>query len=160
MNAETQDDGTINPSGRFARMEAALDRIEHKLDLKADTARVEALEHVVEAVERTVSDALSGRTMTAQGQEYLRRFTEMERSLAQLERTGSSHAAEALSLARQNESEIEKLQLADSNRHAVAQALEDKADTRYRALLWIVGIATIVNLLVATLSMFLRPALQ
>lgn len=36
--------GSLSPSGRFARMEAALERIENKLDQKADIARVQLAE--------------------------------------------------------------------------------------------------------------------
>jgi hypothetical protein len=127
-----QDDGTISPSGRFARMEAALDRIEHKLDLKADTARVEALEIVVDGLQKNFNDALSGRTISPQAQDYIRRFAEMERSIDQLEQS-------------------------DSNKVAVAQAIKDTADVRYRSLLWVVGIVSLLNMAIAIASALLRP---
>ena len=113
-------------------MEAALDRIEHKLDLKADAARVEALEIVVDGLQKNFNDALSGRTISPQAQDYIRRFAEMERSIDQLEQS-------------------------DSNKVAVAQAIKDTADVRYRSLLWVVGIVSVLNMAVAIASALLRP---
>lgn len=132
---DTQDDGTILPSGRFARMEAALTRIEEKLDLKADAARVSALESIVDALDKHLTDFTTGRVITPTGAEYLKRFNEMEQN-------------------------IEVLQLSDSNKNAVAQAIKDTADVRYRTLLWLVGIATILNLLFAIGSALLKIVLQ
>lgn len=135
MSPDTQDDGTILPSGRFARMEAALDRIERKLDLKADTARVEALESVVDALEKHLTDFTTGRVITPTGAEYLRRFNEMEKGLEVLEQS-------------------------DSNRTAVAQAIKATADSRYRGLLWVVGIATVFNILFSLASALVKIVMQ
>lgn len=118
--SEMEDTGSISPSGRFARMEAALDRIESKLDLKADLVRLEALETKQKLFEDHVNDLISGRTMSAQSQEYLRRFTGMEEA-------------------------IDKLNSEWSNRVAVAQAVEKAGDARYRSLMWLVGLATLFN---------------
>ena len=128
---DTQDDGTILPAGRFARMEALLVSIERKLDLKADTSRVDALEAKIASLDRQFTDFTTGRVLTPTGAEYLRRFTEMERS-------------------------IETLEQSDSNRNAVSQAIKDTADVRYRSLLWVVGIATVLNLISSVVLRFIQ----
>jgi outer membrane protein TolC len=45
--------GTISPSGRFGRMEASLERIESKLDSKADHVDVQEIEHRLSTLEVT-----------------------------------------------------------------------------------------------------------
>lgn len=45
--------GSISPSGRFARMEASLERIESKLDAKADHIEVQEIDRRVTTLETT-----------------------------------------------------------------------------------------------------------
>ena len=101
-------------------MEAALDRIESKLDLKADLVRVSALEAELASFKSNINDLVSGRTMSAQSQEYLKRFVSMEEA-------------------------IDTLNNEWSNRKAVAEAVERAGDARYRSLMWLVGLATVFN---------------
>lgn len=117
------DTGALGPSGRFARMEAALDRIELKLDLKADTSRVVELEVKQQALEQLIADMASGKHISPLSAMYLERFNQMEKS-------------------------IEKMETEDSNRAAVLLAAKEVADSRYIRLSWVVGGATIFNILV------------
>lgn len=119
------DTGALGASGRFARMEAALDRIELKLDLKADVARVSELEGRHVALERMVSDMATGRTVSPLSALYLDRFKKMEET-------------------------IDKMADEDSNRAAVLTAAKAKADDRYSRLMVAVGVGTLVNLLIAS----------
>lgn len=112
-------------------MEALLVSIERKLDLKADTSRVDAMDEKISLLDRQFTDFITGRVLTPTGTEYLRRFTEMERS-------------------------IETLEQSDSNRNAVSQAIKESADVRYRSLLWVVGIATILNLVSSVVLRFIQ----
>ena len=123
------DTGALGPSGRFARMEAALDRIELKLDLKADASRVTELEVKHVALERYIQDMVSGQVQSPLGQLYMQRFTEMEKS-------------------------IESLEEADSNKQAVADAVKEAAESRYKTLTWAVGIAMLVNVALAAYNAF------
>jgi uncharacterized protein YdcH (DUF465 family) len=101
------DTGAISPSGRFARMEAALDRIELKLDLKADTSRVVELEAKHNALEDSIRRMVSGETTSPMGQLYLQKFVDMEKS-------------------------IEELEAKDLTREAVLQAAKAQVDARFR----------------------------
>ena len=116
----SHDDGTITPTGRFARIEDTLNRIESKLDLKADESRVKALETRHEMLSKFVDDVMGGRIVSPMSADYLKRFTDLE-------------------------NHVEALQLADSNKEAVARAVLNTANTRYRLLMWAVGIATVLN---------------
>jgi hypothetical protein len=127
------DTGALGPSGRFARMEAALDRIELKLDLKADMTRVVELEARHAALELSISRMVSGETTSPLGQLYLQRFNEMESS-------------------------IEDLKTKDQNREAVALAVKSDADRRYGTLLWIVGVASLFNVGLALMVALRTPA--
>ena len=156
---DLNEDGTITPSGRFARMEAALNRIEDKLDSKAETARVEALEVTVDNLEARMNDYATGRITTPNTQEYLRRFQAMEQALTDLQRHGSPEAQEAVTAVARLGSRIEALELSESNRGAIASALKETADVRYRTLMWVVGLVSILNVIVALIGMFFRPSL-
>ncbi len=101
-------------------MEAALDRIELKLDLKADSTRVAALEAKHNALERQFSDMASGKTTTPLGTMYLERFSNMEKS-------------------------VERLEDNESNRAAVLLAAKDKADAQATRLAMFVGLAVFGN---------------
>jgi uncharacterized protein YdcH (DUF465 family) len=103
------DTGAISPSGRFARMEAALERIELKLDLKADSSRVAELEAKHNALEESIRRMVSGETTSPMGQLYLTKFTDMEKS-------------------------IESLELKDLTREAVLQSAKAQVDSRFRWL--------------------------
>lgn len=121
------DTGALGPSGRFARMEAALERIELKLDLKADTTRVVELEAKHNALAESLRRMASGESTTPLSQLYLQRFTEMEKS-------------------------IEILEQKDSNREAVLATAKSSADSRFALLAWAVGLGTLFNILLATLT--------
>jgi hypothetical protein len=118
-----EDTGALGPSGRFARMEAALDRIELKLDLKADNTRVMELEAKHNALEDQIRRMVNGETTSPIGQMYLQRFTDMEAS-------------------------IEAIEVRESNRQAILDATKQSADSRYSTLLWIVGISIVVNAII------------
>lgn len=57
--AEEDSSGAISPSGRFARMEASLLRIEDKLDTKADAVRLSVVEGRVAALETSDSNKVA-----------------------------------------------------------------------------------------------------
>lgn len=57
--AEHDDSGSITPSGRFARMESSLQRIEDKLDTKAEHAEIKLLEQRVTSLERIDSNRVA-----------------------------------------------------------------------------------------------------
>lgn len=56
---EHDDSGGITPSGRFARMESSLQRIEDKLDSKAEAAEIKVLEQRVTSLERIDSNRVA-----------------------------------------------------------------------------------------------------
>lgn len=116
------DTGSLGPSGRFARMEAALERIELKLDLKADLSRVTELEARHVALDNKLSGLLDGTIQPPRSAEYLRRFERMEET-------------------------VDRMDDAESNRQAVIDAAKRSSDEKYSRLAWVVGIATILNLL-------------
>lgn len=66
------DTGALGPSGRFARIEAALDRIELKLDVKADVVTTAALEGRLAALE--LRDSNREAILTAQSTTVDKRF--------------------------------------------------------------------------------------
>lgn len=66
------DTGALGPSGRFARIEAALDRIELKLDVKADVTTTAALEGRLAALE--LRDSNREAVITAQSTAVDNRF--------------------------------------------------------------------------------------
>lgn len=119
------DTGALGASGRFARMEAALDRIELKLDLKADVARVSELETRHVALEKLFNDMATGKVVSPLSALYLERFNQMERT-------------------------IERMEGEDSNRAAVLASAKAKADDRYSRLTVAVGGATLVNMVLAS----------
>ena len=59
MTLDAHDDASISPRGRFERMEAALSRIEDKLDTKAEQSAHVILERQVSALERIDSNRLA-----------------------------------------------------------------------------------------------------
>ena len=59
MTLDSHDDASISPRGRFERMEAALSRIEDKLDTKAEQAAHLILEKQVSSLERIDSNRLA-----------------------------------------------------------------------------------------------------
>lgn len=104
---EPLDTGALPASGRFVRMEAALERIEAKLDLKADLARVASVEARQTALEQLLTDMMTGKTTSALGQLYLNKFTDMEKT-------------------------IELLEEKDRTREVLAAAGKDRVDSRFR----------------------------
>jgi len=115
------DTGSLGPSGRFARMEAALERIELKLDLKADLSRVTELEARHVSLDNKLSGLIDGTIQPPRSAEYLRRFEKMEAT-------------------------VDRLEDDESNRQAVLEAAKRTADEKYTRLAWVVGIVTILNL--------------
>ena len=61
------DSGALSPAGRFARMEAALERIESKLDSKADHRLLMDLEVRIGVLERTDSNEEAVAAAVARG---------------------------------------------------------------------------------------------
>lgn len=118
------DTGALGPSGRFARMEASLERIESKLDLKADVVQVVELKASHEALKQHVNDMVSGNVRTALSEVYMAQFTDMKATLDVLEEESKK-------------------------REAVAMAVKERADARFKVMSWVVGGATTLNVLVA-----------
>lgn len=87
-----QDTGALGPSGRFARMEGALERIESKLDQKVDVKDFARLEGRLGALEVSIADAMSGKTTTALGALYMQQFTDMKASIEKLEQDARDRA--------------------------------------------------------------------
>jgi hypothetical protein len=112
--------GSISPAGRFQRMEDALERIESKLDAKADLVRLEALE-------RHITDLETGRIMSPSTQQLMSQFQKSLDDIATLKRDQEVRAA-AL--------------------QAEKEAIKSIADTRYNSLRTMVGVASIVNAVV------------
>jgi hypothetical protein len=151
MSTHEDDSGAISPSGRFARMEASLNRIEEKLDLKADQAALEALEtrvalietvgtpRVQEAVssfkrlEQHVNDLETGRVQTPQTQEVMKSFQKALSDIADLKR-------DAL--------------VKDTAITATKESNKAIADARYAQMRTIVTISSVINgILVALASL-------
>jgi hypothetical protein len=101
-------------------MEDALERIESKLDAKADLVRLEALE-------RHITDLETGRIMSPSTQQLMSQFQKSLDDIATLKRDQEVRAA-AL--------------------QAEKEAIKNIADTRYNSLRTMVGVATIVNAVV------------
>lgn len=129
MNDSTANDtGALGASGRFARMEAALDRIELKLDLKADVALVQALELRLAQSEQRIADMYSGAAMSPRGVELLNRFENLERT-------------------------VDSLEDESKTREAIVRTAREDSDRKYDRLMWVVGIVTLANMLVNFLTM-------
>ena len=123
-------------------MEASLQRIEETLATLAKASDLTALELRVKTIEgqgcstarealqtarttdRRIDDMESGRVISPNAQSYLKRFTDMEQAIDEFERQRVATLA-------------------------VATAAEKVGDARYRALLWVVGIATAVNFILS-----------
>lgn len=118
------DTGALGPSGRFARMEAALERIENKLDLKADVVRVVAVEARMTTLEQMITDAMTGKTTSALSQLYLTKFGEMEKAIEALERK-------------------------DVSREAVLEVAKDRVDSRFRFLAAVFGAASAISMVIS-----------
>jgi Pyruvate/2-oxoacid:ferredoxin oxidoreductase gamma subunit len=69
------DSGAISPSGRFARMEASLERIETKLDAKADNVEMQDLDKRLTTLE--ITDLTRTATMVAQKEAADSRYRSM-----------------------------------------------------------------------------------
>lgn len=141
MTESEHDAGALSSQGRFARMEAALDRIESKLDSKADLATVLALESRMRVLEDSgspdarealskvnnlsqhLNDIETGRALNPISQQYLQQFNDMRK-------------------------EISELKQGESNREAVQTAARQTSDDRYRSIMLIVGFATAFNLFI------------
>lgn len=117
------DTGSLGPSGRFARMEAALERIELKLDLKADLSRVTELEQRHVTLDNKLSGLIDGTIQPPRATEYVRRFEKMAES-------------------------VDRLEDDESNRQAVLESAKRTADEKYIRLAWVVGLTTIANFVV------------
>lgn len=74
--SEEFENGTLSPKGRFERMENSLQRIEAKLDAKAEAAEFHVLEGQVQALQVLGS---------ASAQEALRESRELDRRVRSLE---------------------------------------------------------------------------
>ncbi len=98
-------------------MEAALDRIESKLDAKADLVRLEALE-------RHITDLETGRVMSPASQQLMQQFQQALIDVQDLKRNAEVRAA-ALA--------------------AEKDAIKTIADARYAGMRTMVSIATIIN---------------
>lgn len=140
--SDDMETGAISPAGRFARMEASLERIEAKLDAKADLAVHQALALRVEAIEATGSpdarealaiakkveshlqDMETGRSMSPQGMEYLKRFTEMESTIEDLKRRDA---------------------IRDAQQETRSSAVREISDARYNSLRTVVAIVAIAQ---------------
>lgn len=124
------DGGSISPAGRFQRMEDALERIENKLDAKADLVRLEALE-------RHISDLETGRVMSPSNQQLMASFQNSLKDIAQLKSDQAVREASAV---------------------AEKNAIREIADARFAYIRTLVSIATIVNAVIVAgvtlLSMF------
>lgn len=117
MSEETVSDGAISPAGRFMRMEAALERIEQKLDAKADLVRLEALE-------RHITDLETGRVVSPTTQVLMGQFQQALQDIDNLKR----------------DQDIKEASLA-----AEKEAIKTIADTRYGSLKTLVAVATVIN---------------
>lgn len=84
----TDDAGALSSQGRFQRMEEILNRIETKLDTKADVVRLQALEDHVRELE-------AGRIVSPLSQMYLGKFADMEKAVELLEEREAARAAVA-----------------------------------------------------------------
>lgn len=143
MTTDTHDEsGAISPAGRFARMEASLDRIESKLDSKADlavltalAARVQIIEEsgtpeareALEAVRRLqqhITDTETGRSLTPVAQEYLNRFNQAIVDVAELKRN-----------------EITRQAVVEEQK----KAIKDIADARYGSMRTMVAVFGIIQ---------------
>lgn len=123
MEDNVNDTGALGPSGRFARMEAALDRIESKLDLKADVSLVAALEARMVLFETKLTGLLTGTNLSPRSEAFIARFEKLEKVVDKME----------------DDEEIRK---------GILESAKKTADEKYDRLMWIVGLVTIINLLV------------
>lgn len=122
MNDST-DTGALGASGRFARMEAALDRIELKLDLKADVTLVQALELRLASTEALITGLHTGTVSSPRAEALIARFENLEKV-------------------------VDKMEDQDEVAAGVLKAAKESADKKYDRLMWIVGIVTLANLLI------------
>ena len=104
-------------------MEAALERIELKLDLKADLVRVTELENRHSALDQRLRGVLDGTIQLAHLAEYVRRFEKLEVV-------------------------VDRLEDEESNRQAVIESAKRVADEKYSRLAWVVAAVTIINMVV------------
>lgn len=118
------DTGALGASGRFARMEAALDRIELKLDLKADQTALAGLEAKHNALETLISDMSTGKIVTPLSAMYLEQFNSLKKS-------------------------VEAMEDEDRGRAAVLAAAKGSSDQRFNRLAWAVGIMSVISMLVS-----------
>ena len=125
---EQIDTGALPASGRFARMEDALARIEGKLDQKVDVKDFARLEGRMSALETTIADAMSGKTTTALSQLYLQQFESMKKS-------------------------IETLEDKDITREALLVAAKDRVDNRFRVLAAALGVLTAVSTVISVIAL-------
>ena len=100
-----------------------MDRIEMKLDLKADVSLVNEVASRQAAFEQRMDDVMTGKVVSPLSAMYMQRFTDMEKA-------------------------VEKMEMEDVQRVAVVEAAKSKADGRYSQLLWIVSLMTIANIAV------------
>jgi hypothetical protein len=133
----TEESGSISPAGRFARMEAALERIEHKLDLKADQAAVDALEARVLVIENVgtlkltdhiadykrfkehVSDLETGRVVSAQTAEAMKVFEQHSVDIADLKRDALIKETQ-IATAKESADAVSKAQFAQMKTYVTA----------------------------------------
>ncbi len=150
------DTGALGASGRFARMEAALDRIELKLDLKADASRVVELESKLTSLDHDLDSVLNGTRVSPRISMAIERLTELEKAhhalVRQLDDLTSGRATSPLSamyLERFSgmEKSVERLEESESNRAAILASAKEKADAQIMRLSIVVGAATIGNMI-------------
>ena len=126
------DAGALSSQGRFQRMEESLLRIEHKLDAKADSEDLRALES---------------------------RVVQHGREIDGIKREGSDRGREALMIAEANQTRLTALESEAGAKKAVQEALLVSSETRrtdaegrFRMLSAVLAFVMIVNLVLSTIS--------
>jgi hypothetical protein len=137
------EDGGISPGGRFQRMEDSLERIESKLDHKADRDDVQRLELRIVSLE-------SGTTPL--GMLLIKQFEKLQRDMERIDAQGSHQAQEADALARKVEAEVIKLSSRQAEKLAVHDAEREGALRRHNGWMLLVSITAGASAVVSVLS--------
>lgn len=138
------DIGGLSSGQRFDRVEAALTRIEAKLDTKADRTELAVALARLEAVEQGTHPL---------ARLYLRDFEDLQRRVDTLEERGSRNAREAVEEVRVLHEKVDRLDRASDSRTAIVKAETEKATGRYRLLGAVVGLAAIANTIVSIFTL-------